>query len=310
MKRQHAAEHENHERWLVSYADFITLLFAFFVVMFASTQADKAKARAVSESVREALEKGQFSAAMATVLGKGKHQNDRTAVDPQADAKASGAGLNVSEHDIGAPKGESDRTPPADLVKSAETLEKALAPELKKQQVAILLEPRGLVISLREAGFFASGDDAVSPASLPALAKIAAVVASLPNPVRLEGNTDSVPIHNSRFRSNWELSTARAIATLELLGGRYGIPRARMAVAGYAENAPADSNDTEEGRARNRRVDIVLLTAEGLLTEPVPALETRPPISQPATPAGAAAAAPHPSPFVNSTRAIVKDKFK
>jgi len=268
MKRRRTAEHENHERWLVSYADFITLLFAFFVVMFASTQADKAKARAVSESVREALEKGQFRNAMATVLGKGRHQNERTSQDPREEAKSSGAGLKVPERDIGAPKGGQEKTPPADLVKSAETLEKALAAELKKQQVAIRLEARGLVISLREAGFFASGDDAVSPSSLPALAKIAAVVASLPNSVRLEGHTDSMPIHNSRFRSNWELSTARAIATLELLAERYGIPRSRMAVAGYADNAPAESNDTAEGRARNRRVDIVLLTAEGLRAEP------------------------------------------
>lgn len=268
MKRQHAAEHANHERWLVSYADFITLLFAFFVVMFASTQADKAKARAVSDSVREALEKGQFTTVLATVLGKGRHQNERTALNPRADAKASGAGMKVNEKDEGVPKAEPDMLPPQDLVKSAETLESALAEQLKKGKVAIALEPRGLVISLREAGFFASGDDIVSPSSLPALEKIARVVAALPNPVRLEGHTDSLPIHNSRFRSNWELSTARAIATLEVLAGRYQVPRARLAVAGYAENVPADSNGTEEGRARNRRVDVVLLTAEGLRSEP------------------------------------------
>jgi chemotaxis protein MotB len=221
--------------------------------------------------VREALEKGQFSAAVSTVLGKGRHQNDRTATDPLEDAKASGAGLKVPERDVGAPRAGANTAPPADLVKSAEKLEKALEPELKRQQVAVRLEPRGLVISLREAGFFASGDDAVSASSLPALGKIAAVVGSLPNPVRLEGHTDSLPIHNSRFRSNWELSTARAIATLELLGDRYHIPRPRMAVAGYAENVPADSNDTMEGRAHNRRVDIVLLTAEGLRAEPAAA---------------------------------------
>jgi len=94
------------------------------------------------------------------------------------------------------------------------------------------------------------------------------VIQLLTNPVRLEGHTDSVPIHNSRFRSNWELSAARAIAMLEILASRYQIPRARMAVAGYAENAAADTNDTDEGRAHNRRVDVVLLTAEGLRTEP------------------------------------------
>ena len=266
MKRNHAAAHENHERWLVSYADFITLLFAFFVVMFASTQADKAKAKAVSESVQEALEKGQFSSVLATVLGKGKHQNDRTALDPRPGAKASGAGLKVPERDTGAAKG--DRDPAPDLAKSAETLQRELSQELKSGKVAIRLEARGLVISLREAGFFASGDDAVSPASAQAVDKIAAVVAGLPQPVRLEGHTDSVPIHNSRFRSNWELSTARAIAMLELLAGKYRIARDRMAVAGYAENVPADTNETEAGRAHNRRVDLVLLSGPGLRDEP------------------------------------------
>src|ERR1041385_7021279 len=99
MRKKHAASHENHECWLVSYADFITLLFAFFVVMFASTQADKAKARQVSEAVQEALAKGELSAALAAVLGKGRHENDRTAYDPRPDAKTSGAGLKVPQHD-------------------------------------------------------------------------------------------------------------------------------------------------------------------------------------------------------------------
>jgi chemotaxis protein MotB len=273
VKRTKAATHENHERWLVSYADFITLLFAFFVVMFASTQADKAKAREVSESVRAALEQGQFSNVVAIVLGKGRHENNRTAVEPRPDAKTSGAGLKVPQKEIGAPKGAAQEVlpeapAPADLAKSAATLQRALTTEITTGKLAIRMEGRGLVISLREAGFFASGDDRVSPSSLATLAKIAGVVEALPSPVRLEGHTDAVPIHNPRFRSNWELSTARAIATLEILAERYGISRSRMAVAGYAENAPADSNETEEGRAHNRRVDIVLLTQEGLRSEP------------------------------------------
>lgn len=271
MKRTHAAAHENHERWLVSYADFITLLFAFFVVMFASTQADKAKARAVSESVREALEKGQFSAAIAAVMGKSKHENNRTAAAPRPDAKAGGAGLNAPERNLVASTGEGTASPPPDLLQSAETLQRMLAAELQNGKVAIRLEARGLVISLREAGFFASGDDTVSASSLPAVAKIAGVISALPHPVRLEGHTDSLPIHNSRFRSNWELSTARAIAMLELLAGKYHIARDRMAVAGYAENVPADSNETEAGRAHNRRVDLVLLSGAGLRDEPVSA---------------------------------------
>jgi chemotaxis protein MotB len=265
MGRKKDHPHENHERWLVSYADFITLLFAFFVVMFASTQADKAKAKAISDSVREALEHGQLSTAISVVLGRGKHQNDKTPARPEQ-SKAS-----QPESPPAAPP------PPADLAKSLESLQRALEKELKAGKVGLRLESRGLVISLREAAFFASGDDHISAYSLPTLATIADVVEDLPNPVRLEGHTDSIPIHNSRFRSNWELSSARAIAMLEILAERFRIPRSRMSVAGYAENAPADSNETEDGRSHNRRVDVVLLSAEGQRGEPgQPAASAKP----------------------------------
>ena len=143
-----------------------------------------------------------------------------------------------------------------------------LAGEVAAGKMQIKMEARGLVVSLREAAFFGSGDDALNPASYSIIEKVAAVVSALPNPIRLEGHTDSVPIHTARFRSNWELSAARAIAMLELLAERYHIPRDRMAVAGYAENAPADSNQTEEGRAHNRRVDLVVLGKDGVLGEP------------------------------------------
>ena len=255
MTRKKAAEPENHERWLVSYADFITLLFAFFVVMFASTQSDRNKARAVSDAVRDALEHGQFSSAISAVLGRGKHE---ALLSHQA---------TEERGNLNAPPGPAETHPP-DLAKSLDTLQKGLDSELKNGKLQLRLEPRGLVISMREATFFASGDDAVAPTSLPILAKIAAVVQSLPNPVRLEGHTDSQPIHTSRFRSNWELSSARSIAMLELLRDRFQIPAARMAVAGYAENAPADTNESEEGRAHNRRVDLVLLSAGAETAEP------------------------------------------
>ncbi len=236
---------------MVSYADFVTLLFAFFVVMFASTQADKAKARQISASVREALAHGEVSDAILKMLGRTRYDKDRHSQPEVFEA------LPVSV-----------LAGPVDLTRSMETLSRVLETELRTGKVGLKLETRGLVISLRESGFFASGEDAVSPSSFATLEKIAAVIQSLPNPVRLEGHTDSIPIHNSRFRSNWELSAARAIAMLEILAGRYQIPRARMAVAGYAENAPADTNDTDEGRAHNRRVDLVLLTLEGLRSEP------------------------------------------
>ena len=262
MTRKKAAEPENHERWLVSYADFITLLFAFFVVMFASSQSDKNKAKAVSDAVRDALEHGQFSSAISAVLGRGKHE---ALLSHQA---------TEERGNLNAPPGPAETHPP-DLAKSLDTLQKGLDSELKNGKLQLRLEPRGLVISMREATFFASGDDAVAPTSLPILAKIAAVVQSLPNPVRLEGHTDSQPIHTSRFRSNWELSSARSIAMLELLRDRFQIPAARMAVAGYAENAPADTNESEEGRAHNRRVDLVLLSAGAETAEPAVGMATK-----------------------------------
>ena len=255
MRRKHRDEHGNHERWLVSYADFITLLFAFFVVLFASTQADRAKAKAISESVREALEHGQFSNAISVVLGRGKHQASRPPPNPDR--------VNRSENLPPKPPPQ-----PLDLAASFQTLERGLSKELADGKIEIRLENRGLVISLREAAFFASGDAAVSPSSFPILEKIAQVIRDIPQPLRLEGYTDSMPIHTARYASNWELSAARAISMLELLRDRHGIAQERMSVAGYAENAPVDSNESEGGRARNRRVNVVILSLEGMRNEP------------------------------------------
>lgn len=262
MQRKPPPSHENHDRWLVSYADFITLLFAFFVVMFASTQADKGKAKAVSESVKDALEHGQFSNTLSTVLGRGKHENSKAPSNPER--------VKLSENLPAqtAPASQVLRPPPADLAKSLATLERGLDGELKSGKIGLKLEARGLVVSLREATFFASGDDAVAPGSEAIVAKIAAEIQGFGNPVRLEGHTDSKPIHTSRFRSNWELSAARSIAMLELLQQKFGIAPERLSVAGYAENAPVDSNDTEEGRAHNRRVDMVILSDEAAKSEP------------------------------------------
>jgi chemotaxis protein MotB len=213
----------------------------------------------VSDSVRQALEHGQFSAAISTVLGRGKHE---------ARKAPWGKDTTNERENPNAPPPPPPETHPPDLAKSLDTLQKGLDSDLKNGKLQLRLDARGLIISMREKAFFASGDDAIAPDSLPILAKIAAVVQSLPNPVRLEGHTDARPIHTSRFRSNWELSAARSIAMLELLRDRFQIPPSRMAVAGYAENSPADTNDTEEGRAHNRRVDLVLLSAGAATAEP------------------------------------------
>ncbi len=257
------AAHENHERWLVSYADFITLLFAFFVVMFASSQGDKSKAKQVSDSVREALENGGMPSAVRELWGG--------TVDDKGKGNALMKGPGGAKRAEKEPDVKPDIPPvSAELLPSMEYLTGALQDEIKTGKIQMRLETRGLVISLREAAFFGSGDDAITAASLPSIEKMAAVLQGLPNPVRLEGHTDSVPIHNSRFRNNWELSAARSIAMLEVLSSRFGIPAGRFAVAGYADTIPVDSNETDEGRAHNRRVDIVVVNRNMLVLDSGP----------------------------------------
>lgn len=251
-RKRKPAEPENHERWMVSYADLLTLLFALFVVMYATAQVDKGKAQQVSESVRRALEEGQVGALLAGILGTGGPGKAK----PKASRKESKKPEKIVE-----------------LTPSFVDLTEALKAEVDAGKLRLALEARGLVVSLREAAFFPSGEADVNPGAVETIGKIAAAINKTPNPVRLEGHTDSVPIHNSRFQSNWELSAARSIAMLELLAGRFAVDRARMAIAGYAENAPVDTNDNEKGRARNRRVDIVILSLAGMAPEPAAARE-------------------------------------
>ncbi|MGA3042935.1 MAG: flagellar motor protein MotB, partial [Bryobacteraceae bacterium] len=240
-------EHANHERWLVSYADFITLLFAFFVVMFASSQTDKAKAQQISDSVKQALDKGGVSAAVREIMGG--------TVDEKGKGNAMMKGPGGSQ-----PKNQrQDANVQAELLPSLQYLTKTLQAEIAQGEIEVHLEPRGLVVSLRQATFFPSGGDGIDPKTFESLDRIGGTIRGLPNLVRLEGHTDAVPIHTARFRSNWDLSAARAIAMLELFADRCGVPPQRLAVAGYADTAPVDSNDTEAGRAHNRRVDIVIL---------------------------------------------------
>jgi chemotaxis protein MotB len=131
--------------------------------------------------------------------------------------------------------------------------------KLKQEGLDSHLEKRGLVISLPPAVLFPSGEDHVMPAAFPIVAQIAEVLNSVPNKVALVGHADSIPIHNKRFQSNWELSTARSVNLLQVLSTRYGISESRLSVQSYGSNAPKDSNDTEAGRAENRRVEILLL---------------------------------------------------
>jgi chemotaxis protein MotB len=250
--RRSRGEHEahTHERWLVSYADFITLLFAFFVVLYASSQADRHKVMKAAESVRRAFD---GPPKVARVLG-GTIDNV-------------GQG-NAMMHGPGGAKGKAATEAPVDLAPTSELLQKSLAEDISAGRITIHSEGRGLVVSLQEAAYFVSGDDQVSAAGLPVLRKIAATLENISNPIRLEGHTDSVPIHNSRFQSNWDLSAARSIAMLEALSTQFSIESSRMSVVGYADSYPLETNDTPEGRAKNRRVDIVILNKAGMVSLP------------------------------------------
>jgi chemotaxis protein MotB len=261
-RRKKHPEHENHERWLVSYADFITLLFAFFVVMFASSQADKGKAQLVSNAVKDALQHDRVSALVASMLGGAR--------DDKGSGNAMHKGPGGTET-IAQPRTEQDKRQQqlAELLPSLEVLSSELKDEIAAGEIQISMEDRGLVVSFAQAALFPSGEDVISTEAYAGIGKVAAAIARLPNPVRLEGHTDAIPINTPRFHSNWDLSSARAIALLKILTERFGVTANKMSVAGYADTAPVAANETNEGRARNRRVDIIVLNEQGIKGEPV-----------------------------------------
>jgi len=240
MKRRPKG-HPNHERWLVSYADFITLLFAFFVVMYASSQTDKGKIGKLAIAIEAAFrDLGIFSLPSSKVPPK-----------------------QVGPTQEGLPTVTALREPStvSNLAKLQNELAQQLASEIKRGEVAIKVGREGLVVSLREVGFFDSGSADVKLKSEPSVARIAQVLKHGLYLIRIEGHTDNVPIHTERFASNWELSTSRATEMAKLFITRYEFPPERLSAAGFAEFHPAAPNDTPEGRALNRRVDIVVVEA-------------------------------------------------
>jgi len=230
----------SHERWMISYSDFMTLLFAVFVVLFTSASTDKNTAKQVSEAVVIALKSGTISFV--------SHSRTPGPVSVSKDPQTPSAGSRMLEQQT-----------VVELVPSVKALSEEFRDEIAKGKVEVFLEPRGLVISLRQAAFFPSGQATINRDTYPIVDKLAALIMSLPNHVILEGHTDAVPIRNSRFASNWELSAARSIAMLDLLAVRNRIPRTRLSVAGYADTVPMESNDDPQGRAHNRRVDVIIL---------------------------------------------------
>jgi chemotaxis protein MotB len=232
---------------LVSYADFITLLFAFFVVLFASAKADQAKQVQVAQAIDAAFKSlGIFPDASRRPA---KNLNAATATEQAA------MPMNiVMGEDVLSPARVRD-----DLDNLRRELAQRLSNQVAQHTVSIQMGRDGLVISLREAGFFDSGSATPRPDTMGTLREIAASLGRTPYDLRVEGHTDNVPIHTASFDSNWELSSARATRIARLFLDFHAIPADRLSAAGYAEFHPVASNATAVGRATNRRVDLVVL---------------------------------------------------
>ncbi len=259
-RRRRPRAHSNHERWLVSYADFITLLFAFFVVLYSSSQVDQKKVGKLALAIQVAFqEMGVFPASTTQIpLDSNEPMPFSTVQAIQNVNRSAELGR------IAPPPGDSlsAASEEADLSTLQSELQDALHHEIALHKVALHRETDGLVVSLLEFGFFDSGSATIKPESLAALDRLASILAVRTCRLRIEGHTDNVPIHTAQMSSNWELSTARATELVRLLIMRHRFAPQRLAAAGYAEYHPIASNLTASGRAQNRRVDIVILGAQ------------------------------------------------
>jgi chemotaxis protein MotB len=255
-RKRKPATHVNHERWLVSYADFVTLLFAFFVVLYSSSQVDKRKVGSLALAIQVAFQ--QLDAFDAS--NSKRPARDSAALPfaqvPLAENTERPGDFSPFVQPMEGLFATTSATPLQNVQKD---LMKALAPEIQEQVVSVSARPEGLVVTLQEAGFYESGSATIRPAAQDAIDRLAAVLQSRGEPLRIEGHTDNVPIHNQHFDSNWELSTARATELVKLFIARYKLDASRLSAAGFAQYHPVALNDTEENRARNRRVDIVIL---------------------------------------------------
>jgi chemotaxis protein MotB len=227
------------DRWLVSYADFMTLLFAFFATMYAISSVDAKKLSSVAHALQVAFDDS----------ARGRELSSGQGVMPDHGAVMSGK-------------------PQRSAVDVENIVSRELAPELSSDRVELFVDRRGVTLSIPEAGTFAIGRDELSDAAQELVGRIAVTLQGFSNLVSVEGHTDDIPIHNVRFSSNWDLSAARASRVVELLIAR-GVGAERLAATGYAEFHPRVPNTSAEARTRNRRIDLVILNASELAGEPV-----------------------------------------
>jgi chemotaxis protein MotB len=231
-----ATKGENHERWLITYADLITLLLVFFIVLYAGSQEDSKKFAILAQGLRSAFN---------NAADKGGGGNSPV---------FTGSGTTEQA-------GSSQEL--ADFENITAILQRVAQQQGVADRIALKLEPDRITISLTGDLLFDSGSAVVRPSADPVLAAVATALRDKPNQVRVEGHTDNIPINTSEFNSNWELSAARATAVLRKLVEGDGLPADRLFAAAYADTKPVADNRTAEGRAQNRRVEIFLKPISG-----------------------------------------------
>ena len=236
-RRPPREEHENHERWLVSYADFITLLFAFFVVMYSISSINEGKYKILSETLTGVFNQPDRSIKPIPV----GDDRPRTTQQP-SDAMQQGGDENV------------DGDP---LTQIADAVREQFGDLIGSDQLSVRGNELWIEITLNSSLLFPSGDAMPADAAFGIVEKVARILAPYQNPIHVEGFTDNVPIHNAQYPTNWELSTARAASIVRLLA-QDGVAPSRLAAVGYGEFQPVADNASAEGRARNRRVVLVI----------------------------------------------------
>ncbi len=275
-KKKHE-DHANHEAWAIPYGDLITLLLAFFVVMYAISSVNEGKFRVLSDSLQAAFrgtpktleplqvgEKQRGSGADIAVsivqqaMIDGQPRQMLEAVSVTTD---DGTGAGPARQNGVAQRETSRNEIPAELARVADEVEKSLRELIDADLVAVRRHAFWIEVEIRTDILFPSGVATLNSSAMPALEALSTTLARYPNPIRVEGHTDNIPIRNSLFPSNWELSAARAASGVHQFA-RGGIQPARLAVIGLGEYRPTQSNDTAAGRNANRRVLIVILSGD------------------------------------------------
>ena len=250
-RKKKPEEHENHERWLVSYADFITLLFAFFVVMYAISQVNEGKYRVLSDSLESAFKSVPKSPQPIPL--------DKDAISPSSSAGS--AGIKPLRRKGNAIQEARRKQQAIEMKSIAQDILRVLAPLVAGGQVKVTQNSRGVAVQINASVLFASARAELEGESVAVLTAVARVLAKVNNAMQVEGYSDNSPINTAFYPSNWELSAARASSVVRLFIEN-GVAPSRLVAIGYGENRPVDSNDSAEGRARNRRVTIMILSED------------------------------------------------